>query len=840
MNSIRKINSFHIFKTTRSYLKAPTTIPSSMFFSNIIHPSITKLSISPLFSRPFSISTSNKNAKPVDSIQSKLFNYSLSQSKNPIVIDPFYKNDTKLIYDKHYVSIAPMLDVSNLYFRQLAHLISPHLLIYSEMISSYVFEYNKDVNYYKKVLCDAKKNDQFVLQLSGNVPEYFRTSTKYLINNNKIKYLNINCGCPSPRSSLYGKFGLYLMREPELVGQIVFSMSEEYNKLYTSEGIDNSEILDKLNTNLNTNLKIEYEEIKSNIDSLLEKKKSNNKLNIKSYKLYKNYKHFSKRLGANILPISVKCRIGIEDNVNVDTFSYEDLKKYIERILIESNYSLNHFIIHLRKGIMNFKFNSSNNLKIPPLNYSVITQLQKDFPDLYFTFNGGVTSIEDTYKILTGNNLINDNFMNNYLKHNKLTFDKLPFKKLNESSIPDSSNDNIDSIQHDSDFKEEIVVNGFKVPEDGFNNKVMIGRYFVDNPYEFIKVNLIQYILDKQKVSKNKENFFTEENILDITKNMPIHPLKNYSKNRIKINTNLYDKYFNNNNDYTLLFSELEDNSTSLPSRFDLLFAYIDSFILYEREFFEFYDKEENFSKLNKSNDDNFHKDEEDSINSHPGRVNMTSFNFKKNHLKLYRDFIFDKNHPVNNIPKELIDFIHINPTNYLPLKPSTVLKPIQNLFHSINFSSIFRKVINDHTNNSSYNTIFHSSSSSTSLKDILNVNLPYVGFEIIYIDAFLQSFGNFIELDENYIKLYQNFKEKYNQIAEEELYKIELKKNKKMKETNLANKNKKKDAKNASSNNLIENFNNKDSNTELNSQVNSSKKKNDFINNFYSIKNVT
>ena len=85
------------------------------------------------------------------------------------------------------------------------------------------------------------------------------------------------------------------------------------------------------------------------------------------------------------LPISIKTRIGIDDNED-----YEYLKKFI-KIIKEAGSRT--FIIHARRAILS-KLTPKQNLSIPPLNYNFVYSLKKDFSEDVVILNGGVDSIE--------------------------------------------------------------------------------------------------------------------------------------------------------------------------------------------------------------------------------------------------------------------------------------------------------------------------------------------------------------------------------------------------------------------------------------------------------------
>lgn len=84
-------------------------------------------------------------------------------------------------------------------------------------------------------------------------------------------------------------------------------------------------------------------------------------------------------------PVSVKCRIGLDDHD-----SYDELCDFIYTVASQS--PTKHFIIHARKALLN-GISPAENRKVPPLKYEYYFGLLRDFPELEFTLNGGITSI---------------------------------------------------------------------------------------------------------------------------------------------------------------------------------------------------------------------------------------------------------------------------------------------------------------------------------------------------------------------------------------------------------------------------------------------------------------
>ncbi|KAK3030787.1 hypothetical protein RJ639_035452 [Escallonia herrerae] len=87
------------------------------------------------------------------------------------------------------------------------------------------------------------------------------------------------------------------------------------------------------------------------------------------------------------VPVSVKCRIGVDDHD-----SYNELCDFIYQVSSQS--PTRHFIIHARKALLN-GISPADNRKIPPLKYEYYFALRRDFPDLRFTINGGINGVDE-------------------------------------------------------------------------------------------------------------------------------------------------------------------------------------------------------------------------------------------------------------------------------------------------------------------------------------------------------------------------------------------------------------------------------------------------------------
>ncbi|CAF2064022.1 unnamed protein product [Brassica napus] len=85
------------------------------------------------------------------------------------------------------------------------------------------------------------------------------------------------------------------------------------------------------------------------------------------------------------VPVTVKCRIGVDDHD-----SYDELFDFVYKVSTLS--PTRHFIVHSRKALLG-GISPADNRRIPPLKYEYYYALVRDFPDLKFTINGGITSV---------------------------------------------------------------------------------------------------------------------------------------------------------------------------------------------------------------------------------------------------------------------------------------------------------------------------------------------------------------------------------------------------------------------------------------------------------------
>ncbi len=85
------------------------------------------------------------------------------------------------------------------------------------------------------------------------------------------------------------------------------------------------------------------------------------------------------------IPVTIKCRIGIDEQVPAETLP--------EFLKIVSAAGCKHFIIHARKAWLK-GLSPKENRTIPPLEYDLVRAMKIEFPELVIALNGGLSTLE--------------------------------------------------------------------------------------------------------------------------------------------------------------------------------------------------------------------------------------------------------------------------------------------------------------------------------------------------------------------------------------------------------------------------------------------------------------
>ncbi len=90
-------------------------------------------------------------------------------------------------------------------------------------------------------------------------------------------------------------------------------------------------------------------------------------------------------------PISVKCRIGIDDDDPAVT-----LPRFLAHMV---DAGCNQVIIHARKALLQ-GLSPAQNRSVPPLDYALVYRMKEQFSNLNIVINGGITTIEQAQQHL--------------------------------------------------------------------------------------------------------------------------------------------------------------------------------------------------------------------------------------------------------------------------------------------------------------------------------------------------------------------------------------------------------------------------------------------------------
>jgi len=204
------------------------------------------------------------------------------------------------------IAVAPMMDYTDRHCRYLMRLLSPGVLLYTEMVTAQALVHG-DVD---RLLGFDPTEHPVALQLGGSDPGLLARAARL---GERFGYdeMNLNVGCPSDRVQS-GRFGACLMAEPGLVADCVRAMREAVG-----------------------------------------------------------------------VPVTVKCRIGIDDFDNYAFF--EDFVDIVSAAGVRT------FVVHARKAYLQ-GLSPRENREIPPLRYEVPQRLKQERPDLEVILNGGLQS----------------------------------------------------------------------------------------------------------------------------------------------------------------------------------------------------------------------------------------------------------------------------------------------------------------------------------------------------------------------------------------------------------------------------------------------------------------
>ncbi|MBL4870728.1 MAG: tRNA dihydrouridine(20/20a) synthase DusA [Robiginitomaculum sp.] len=93
------------------------------------------------------------------------------------------------------------------------------------------------------------------------------------------------------------------------------------------------------------------------------------------------------------IPVTIKCRIGIDDQETHNT-----LPHFIETV---SGVGCEHFIIHARKAWLD-GLSPKDNRTVPPLDYDLVREMKSQYPRLSISLNGGLETLAQAQEVSQG------------------------------------------------------------------------------------------------------------------------------------------------------------------------------------------------------------------------------------------------------------------------------------------------------------------------------------------------------------------------------------------------------------------------------------------------------
>jgi len=141
------------------------------------------------------------------------------------------------------LAIAPMMEHTDRHFRYFMRIISPHALLYTEMITTGALIHGDR----QRFLEHNADEYPLAIQLGGSDPEDL-AACAVIAEEAGYDEVNLNVGCPSDRVQS-GRFGACLMAEPELVAESVSRMSQRVDipvTVKTRIGIDEMDSYEEL------------------------------------------------------------------------------------------------------------------------------------------------------------------------------------------------------------------------------------------------------------------------------------------------------------------------------------------------------------------------------------------------------------------------------------------------------------------------------------------------------------------------------------------------------------------------------------------------------------------
>lgn len=146
-------------------------------------------------------------------------NYKAENIKEILESDVSYLIPEKKI---NKISIAPMMDITNVHYRFLMRQLTRCTTLWTEMYHHNAILFN--VNGSEFYMRYNQLEHPVTVQFGGCDPEALAKCAKIALDMGYDE-INLNCGCPSPKVTK-GSFGACLMKEPEIVASCIKAMKE--------------------------------------------------------------------------------------------------------------------------------------------------------------------------------------------------------------------------------------------------------------------------------------------------------------------------------------------------------------------------------------------------------------------------------------------------------------------------------------------------------------------------------------------------------------------------------------------------------------------------------------
>ncbi|CAE8603130.1 unnamed protein product [Polarella glacialis] len=227
-----------------------------------------------------------------------------------------------------------MMGYTDFCFRRLLRLISPKLVLWTEMVNAYELVYKAregDLESVRRMLrlSDPSAEPPTVLQLGGSTPEILAEAVQLALPFGYSE-INLNCGCPgsdAQKGTITEPCGAAMMKDASVVRECTTAMA--------------------------------------------------------------------KAAASSNVPVSIKCRIGTHNTVKDmqrDGDVYETLLDFVDSVASAGH--VKRFHVHARSAVL-ADLGVEGNREVPPLRHDFVLRLRNDRPELELTLNGGIKSLAE-------------------------------------------------------------------------------------------------------------------------------------------------------------------------------------------------------------------------------------------------------------------------------------------------------------------------------------------------------------------------------------------------------------------------------------------------------------